>query len=120
MAGFSIMLVNFIFFPLLIVIGLAAVAFLFFLGGLAAAGVIFLSRRLAGRQHDRTLCIRCGDAKQVTALLRAANVRRFHVMRSGRAGSALINTQVSAETDLEALMRHIASCGAGIQGMNAK
>jgi len=119
MAGFSIMLMNFILLPLLIVFSLAMIGLLFCLGGLAAAGAIFLSRRLAGRQHDRTLYIRCGNADWMAALLRSANLRRFQVMRSGGAG-ALIAVRAGRGVDLEAHMRYIASSATDIQGMYVK
>jgi len=117
MAGFSIMLMNFILFPLIFVFMLVAVAGLFCLGGLAAAGAIFLFGRI-GRQHDRTLYIRIGNTDRVTALLRGANVRRLYVMRSG--AGALVKAQVGRRIDLESLMRQIAANCAGIQGMYVK
>ena len=119
MAGFSIMLMNFILLPLLFVIVLAVVGGLFCLGGLTAAGAIFLFGRIAGRQNDRTLYIRAASAGQVTALLRGASVRGMQTTRAGCTGT-LVTAQVSTKTDLEALMRRIAASCAGIQGMYVK
>jgi len=119
MAGFSIMLMNFIFLPLLFVVGLVVVGGLFCLGGLTAAGAIFLFGRIAGRQNDRTLYIRTASAAQVTALLRGANARGIQTTRPGYTGT-LVTAKISTKTDLEALMRRIAASCAGIQGMYVK
>ena len=123
MAGFSIMLFNFIFMPLLIIIGvviaLAGTALLFGLGGLAAVGVIRLGRRMAGRHNDRTLYVRAGDAKQTAAFLRGAGAREVRAMSPGGTGPALVQSKISVETDLEGLMSRIAALP-GVQGMYAE
>ena len=119
MAGFSIMLMNFILFPLIFIFGLLFIGGLFCLGGLSAAGAIFLFNRLAGRQHDRTLYIRTAGPAHVTALLCSANVRGVQTARAGR-GGVLVMARVSANADLEGLMRHIAAACQGIQGMYVK
>ena len=119
MAGFSLMLVNFILIPMLLLIVIVGPILLFCLGGLAAAGVIFLGRVMAGRRRDRTLYVRTGDANRAAALLRGAGARDVQSMPSGGAGPALVKAQISAGADLEGLMAHIAAVP-GVQGMYVK
>ena len=116
MAGFSIMLMNFVLMPMLVLIFLAVPVLLFGLGGLAAAGVIFLARVVAGRRRDRALYVRAGDAEQVAAYLRYANARDIRTMRSENRGPALVKASISAGADLEELMARIAAVP-GVQGM---
>lgn len=117
MAGFSIMLMNFILFPLLIIIAVVVPVVLFCLGGLTAAGVIFLGRVAAGRRRDRALYVRAGDAGQVTALLRYENAREIRTMHAET--QALVKANISAGADLEGLMARMAAVP-GVRGIYVK
>ena len=117
MAGFSIMLMNFVLIPMLIIIAVAVPVVLFCLGGLTAAGVIFLGRVAAGRRRDRTIYVRAGDASQAAALLRGEGAREIRTMYAGT--QALVQANISAGADLEGLMARIAAVP-GVQGMYVK
>lgn len=115
MAGFSIMLMNFVLLPLIFLFMLLWAAFVFVLGGLAAALVIYLVRKVTG-QRQRTLYIRTENASGVAELLRGAGVKERQSMVSAGPGPSLVKAHIGKKINLPELMTHIAAM-AGTQGM---
>ena len=117
MAGFSIMLMNFVLLPLFFLIAVVGTFLLFGAGCFAAAGVIFLFHVITGRRRDRVLYVRTPDPGRATALLQSEGARRVRTMLSSYPiGPALVQARVAVDGDIDGVMNKVGA-GVAVTGM---
>ena len=93
MAGFSIILMNFLLIPL-VFLAFFAVCAVFAAGAITAVGLIFLLRVLARRPAGRTFYVRTCDPAAVTWVFRGAGVRGARTMPSESSNPSLVKATV--------------------------